>query len=58
MKKLEAEHEIDIRWTPDNPTYQEADAAINSAKQVLALTSMTKKVQEMSYPHNLKKIWR
>ena len=49
MKKVEAEHEIDIRWTPDNPAYQEADAAINSAKQVIALTSMKKKVQEMSY---------
>ena len=49
MKKLEAEHEIDIRWTPDNPAYQEADAAINSSKQVIALTSMKKKVQEMSY---------
>ena len=49
MKKVEAEHEIDIRWTPDNPAYKEADAALNSAKQVLALTSMKKKVQEMSY---------
>ena len=38
--------------------YQEADAAINSVKQVLALTLMKKKVQEMSYPHNSKKIWR
>ena len=46
---MEAEHEIDIRWTPDNPAYQEADAAINSSKQVIALTSMKKKVQEMSY---------
>ena len=49
MKKVDGEHEIDIHWTPHNSAYQEADAAINSAKQVLTLTSMKKKVQEMSY---------
>ena len=48
MKKIETEHNIDIRWTPDNPAYKEADAALNAVKQVVPLTSI-KKEQEMGY---------